>query len=161
MSTPSAFNPELLLNQQTSDSNSTELLLHPEGEFIGVIRPISAESFRSFDIKKGERAGQKGYSLDLMFDTNDDDKSLEAYLGRKPAARYSTMLDIKPDGTIETGKGRNVGLGRLREALGQNGQGRPWSFGMLGGQPIRYKVKHRLDTASGQTFAEVADVSKV
>ena len=55
------------------------------------------------------------------------------------------------------GKGKNVALGRLREALGQNTPGKPWSFGMLVGQVAKVAVKHRI-TDAGDTFAEVKRV---
>jgi len=81
-------------------------------------------------------------------------------LGREPKVRQSLMLDVRADGALEFGKGKNVGLGRVREALGQNSTGRPWSFPMLGGQLAKVKVKHRLDTATGRTYVEVTDVAK-
>lgn len=156
-----SFNPELFLNATVDESNSTELLAVPEGEYTAVTDPITADSIRSYDIRKGDRAGQKGYALDLNWSINDDTGALKEYLGRAPKARQSVMLDLTQDGGLEFGKGRNVGLGRLREALNQNLTGRPWSFAMIGGQVAKIKVKHRLDTATGKTYVEVADVSKI
>lgn len=153
------FNPEAFLNMQTDEANSTELLAVPEGEYLAVTNPVSAENFRSFDIKKGERAGSKGYALDLTWSINDESGDIKKIIGRTPTARQSLMLDIRPDGTLEFGKGRNVGLGQLREALGQNQTGRPWSFSMLGSQVGKIKVKHRID--SGRTYVEVVGVAKV
>lgn len=160
MSTPetSVFNPEQFLGAQFTDANSTELLPIPEGEYIAVTEPVTAESFKSFDIKRGDRAGQKGYMLILSWNINDENGQLKELLGRAPKARQSIMLDIGPGGTLEFGKGRNVGLGRVREALNQNLTGRPWAFSMLGGAVAKIKVKHRMD--GGNTYSEVSEVVK-
>lgn len=157
----SAFNPELFLNTQVSEANSTELLLVDEGEYIAFTDPITAESFKSFDISKGDRAGSKGYRVDVMWNINDESGAIKEKIGRQPKVKQGLMLDLRSDGTIETGKGRNVGLGRLRSAFNQNGDGRPWSFSMLGGQTARIKVKHRLDPKTQVTYAEVVDVAKL
>lgn len=154
-----AFNPELFLNSTIETALSTELLLIQEGEYTAVSAPVTAESFQTFDIKKGDRAGQKAVRLDIVWQINDDSGALKEYLGRPPTVRQGIMLDIKADGTLENGKGRNVTLGQVREALGQNMTGRPWNFGMLGGQVAKIKVKHNL--YNGKTFAEVAAVTKI
>lgn len=156
--TNDTFNPELFLQTTISEANSTELILIPEGDYLAVSEPITVESFRSFDIKRGERAGQKGRSLDIKWNINDDSGQLKEYLGRAPSARQGIMLDTRPDGTLEMGKGKNVGLGRVREAVGQNANGQPWSFSMLGGVMAKIKVKHRVD--GSKTYAEVVDVAK-
>ena len=153
-----SVNKELFLNLTTNESLSTELLAVPEGEYLAVSGPVSADNIRDFDIRRGVNAGNKGYAFDLEWDVNDDGGALKAYLGRSPKVRQSIMLDINKDGALEMGKGRNVGLGRLREALGQNLMGKPWSFSNLGGQVAKIKVKHRVD--NGRTYVEVADVTK-
>ena len=154
------FNPELFLNTQTDQASSTELLAIPEGEYRAVSGPVGPDSFSSFDIRKGDRAGQKAYRLDVEWTINDEGGALKEYLGREPRVRQGIMLDISKDGTLEMGKGKNVTLGRLREALGQNLAGRPWSMSQVGGQVAKIKVKHRLDAASGRTYVEVGDVAK-
>jgi hypothetical protein len=152
------FNPEQFLGAQFNEANSTELLPIPEGEYIAVSDPVGLESFKQFDIKKGDRAGQKGMMLILKWNINDENGQLKEHLGRAPQARQSVMLDMGQGGTLEFGKGRNVGLGRVREALGQNLTGKPWAFSMLGGAVAKIKVKHRID--GGNTYAEVTEVTK-
>jgi hypothetical protein len=53
------LDPNQFLNTSTTDAGSTQLDPVPEGEFKAVSEPLSAESFQSFDIKKGERAGRR------------------------------------------------------------------------------------------------------
>lgn len=150
------FNPELFLNAEVEGALSTEYVLIPEGDHSGIIGPISADSFKSFDIKKGDNAGKKAYRLDLDIFVNDETGQLKEMLGRPPKIQYRLMLDMAAGGSLELGKGRNVNLGRLREAVHQN-DGKKWSFGMLAGQPIRFKVKH--NTYNERTNAEVTAVA--
>ena len=155
------FNPEVFANMQHQEANSTEVLLVPEGtDYIGVSDPVTAESFRTFEYKSGERAGQKGVFLDINFTINDESGQLKEYLNRVPKVKHTIGLDVE-GGNLVFGRGRNVGLGRLREAFGQNQNGRPWSPSMLGGQVARLKVKHRTDKQTGRTFAEVTEVAKL
>jgi hypothetical protein len=59
------------------------------------------------------------------------------------------------------GKGKNVSLGRLREATGLNEKGRPFGFRMLVGQMARVRVKHRPDNKNPEiVYAEVDAVTK-
>jgi hypothetical protein len=155
------FNAEQFLQTTVTEANSTELLNVPEGEYVAVSGPVTPENFRSYDIKKGDRAGTKGYALDLEWMINDESGALKAYLGRAPKVRHSLNLEIRADGSLEFGKGRNVELGRLRDALGQNGSGQPWAMPMLGSQVAKIKVKHTLDAATGRTYVNVTSVAKV
>jgi hypothetical protein len=77
----------------------------------------------------------------------------------EPSVSQSLMLDMTESGALAVGTNKNVNLGRLREALGQNVSGRPWSPNMLQGQVARISVKHRL--WEDKTFAEVKGVVKL
>lgn len=155
---PANFNPELFLNQQYTEASSTEYVLVPAGEYTAVIGAISADSFKSFDIKRGENAGKKAYRLDLELLIEDPDGKLKEMLGRPPKITHGIMLDIKPDGGIEFGKGRNVQLGLLREALNQNATGRQWGFGSMAGQPVKVIVVE--DTYDGKPQRKVKSFGK-
>jgi hypothetical protein len=153
------FNPDTILNAQFDQATSTEFLVVPEGEYVAQTRPITAQNFRSVEVKKqgSERFGQKMTFLDIQWEI--DDPKLKEEWGRTPVARQSLILEFSPDGNaLEFGKGKNVSLGKLREAFGQNMTGRPWAFSMLGGQAAKIRVKHRLD--GDQIYAEVSEVSQ-
>lgn len=154
------FNPEMFLNMSTNEANSTELLQVPEGEYTAVTQGIGPDSFKRFPIKQGARIGQDFIRLDVSWVINDEGGKLKDYLGREPKINQGIGLDVNPDGTLEMGKGKNVALGQLREALGQNQAGRPWSMSQLGGQVAKIKVKHRLDAATGRTYVDVGAVTK-
>jgi hypothetical protein len=43
---------------------------------------------------------------------------------------------------MERGTGKNIQLGRVRAALGQNDENKPWKFSMLVGAAAKIKVEH-------------------
>jgi hypothetical protein len=56
-------------------------------------------------------------------------------------------------------KGKNVSLGKLREAVGQNKPGKPWSPAHLNGAQLDVLVTHRADKDTGDIYAEVKRVA--
>lgn len=77
----------------------------------------------------------------------------------EPSVRQTLWLDTTESGGLDFGKGKNVGLGRLREALGQNAPGKPWAPGMLVGGVAKVKVSHSIDKRDNVTIN--ADVKAV
>jgi hypothetical protein len=74
------------------------------------------------------------------------DDALKAQLDRTPRVRQDVWLDQDSNGDLDYAKGKNVGLGRLREALGQNSPGAAWSPAMLkGAGPAMISVTERPD----------------
>lgn len=78
----------------------------------------------------------------------------------EPTVYQTIWLDISGSGGLDTSKGKNVGLGKLRDALGQNREGQPWSPGMLVGQVALIRVGHSIDKRDNVTVqAEVKAVA--
>lgn len=155
----SLFNPELFLNTVQTEANSTELLPVPDGEYIAVSEPITDKSFIEYTIKNGDRAGEKGLMLKVIWAINDEGGSLKELLGRSPKVGQTIMLDVTKDGGLEFGKGRNVALGQLRAALNQNGNGQPWSFPMLGGKVAKINVKTDINKSDQKSYTNVNKVA--
>lgn len=148
----STFSPESFMSSQFTDANETSFKAVPEGEYPAVVKEVACNSWQSRD---GSRSGLK---LDLTWII--DDAGVKAVTGmEEPNVKQSVMLDLTDSGGLATGTNKNVNLGRLREAVGQNQAGKPWNPGMLQGQVARVSVKHRL--YEEQTFAEVKGVAKV
>ena len=62
------------------------------------------------------------------------------------SVKQSLFLDIDGSGALAFGANKNVKLGKLREALGQNNPGQSWNIQMLAGAgPLRIKVGSRPD----------------
>lgn len=153
------LDPTQFLNTQTTSALSTQLDPVPEGEYKAVSQAIDKDSFQSFDIKKGERAGQKGWRLNLVWKI--DDEAAGEYNGRMVRQQFFLDLNATGDG-LDFGKGKNIGLGRLREALGQNQDGLPWAPSMLGSQVAKIKVVQRLDeNDSSKIYNDVAAVTRL
>ena len=140
------FDPSVFENQQFNDANDTTYVAIPAEEYVGMVK---SKKFRS----------EKGYTiLDLVWVI--DDAAVKELTGMKePTVRQSIFLDVTPSGGLDFGKGKNVKLGRLREATGLNTPGQPFSFGMLEGRPARLAIKHRID--GKDTYAEVKEVTKL
>jgi len=132
------------LGTQVDGASSTRLLLLNEGDYVAQIAADGID-LKDFKFKKGDREGQTGYRMTVKWEVQDPDGSIEKTLGRKPTIVQSIMLDLTESGGLDMGKGKNVALGRLREAVGQNTDGRPWQPAMLIGQMARIQVKHRMD----------------
>jgi hypothetical protein len=140
------------MQSQFTDANETEFKAVPEGEYQAVVKKVECNAWQA---KDGSRSGLK---LDLTW-TIDDESVRQATGMAEPSVSQSLMLDMTESGALAVGTNKNVNLGRLREALGQNVSGRPWSPNMLQGQVARVAVKHRL--WEDKTFAEVKGVTKL
>lgn len=142
----STFNPDTFLNTEVTEANSTSYVPVPEGEFVASIKEI-----------KPRQAKDKAI-LDITWAIDDEKVAAETGMAN-PTVRQSLFLDVTESGGLDFAKGKNIGLGKLREALGQNAPGRPWAPGMLLGGVARVNVKHRL--YEDQIFTDVKGVARV
>lgn len=146
----SNFNPEAFMNSTTSEANSTQYTQVPEGEYNASIDAVTP------------RTTQTGKALLSVKWKVDDEGARNATGMAEPSVFQTVWLDIKDDGTLDGGSGKNVGLGKLREALGQNQAGKPWAPGMLIGGVAKIRVKHSIDKRDNVTInAEVSAVTKL
>ena len=86
------------------------------------------------------------------------DTALAENMGmEKILVRQGIFLDIEPGGAIALGPNKNVKLGRLREAVNQNGPGK-WGFQMLvGAGPMRSTVSNKPDKDDPTTIYSRVD----
>jgi hypothetical protein len=145
------FDTDSLLNSTFSDANATTYEPCPEGEY-----PAAVDTFKPRTFKN--RDGEESVVLDIFWLPQLSAEQEQA-LGRKPKVKQTLFLDTTPSGGLDMGKGKNIGLGRLREALGQNQPGKPWNFGMLMGGTAVVKVQHRM--YEGNIFDEIKEVRPI
>lgn len=147
------FDPATFLDSTIDAPNSTSSTPCPEGDFTAVAgEPI----VRPWTSKKD---GSSGLALDIVWEV-DDARAREVTGRDKVQVKQGIMLDLTPSGTLDTGKGANVALGRLREAIGKNTPGQPFNFRMITGCVARIAVKHRQ--GDGDTiYADVKGVARV
>ena len=145
----SVFNPTQFENVEYSDANDTTIIPVPEGDFPGVAKKYE---FRA--LKDGKVV------VDVTWSINDPEVT-QATGRDENTVRQGVFLDLTESGTLDMGTGKNVALGRLRDALGQNKPGKPWRWGDLVGGVAMLKITHRVVDETGDIFAEVKKVSKL
>jgi hypothetical protein len=150
------FDPAEFLNATTSESNDTTMLPPPDN--------MSGDGYQILADKVNVRAWQgkadpskSGLTLDIQWLI--EDESVKAFCGReKVTCRQGIMLDLTDSGQLDMSKGRNIALGKLREALDLNTPGKPFSFSMIQGRMAKGWVQHRVDGEN--IYAEIKRVGK-
>ena len=152
----SQFDPNTFLEMTTQESNSTVQTPVPVGEYVAFVEKVEARQWT-----KKDDPSVAGMAIDITW--NIDDANVKALLERdKVTVKQGIMLDMTESGGLDMGKGKNVQLGRLREALGLNQPGQPFGFRMMEGRPARIAVGHRPDPKNAEMiYAEVKAVAKL
>lgn len=155
------FDFDALVNAPTDGPMSTTIPVCPEGEYTMMIDTLGPDGINPwFRLIEGKDGKPPRLILRVPFIVMDD--RVKADLGReKVIVPKDIWLDMGTDNrTLLTSEGKNVDLGRLREALRQNTTPN-WSLGMLpGAGPLKGTVKHRFDRNDPERrFAEVSRVA--
>lgn len=110
----SVFDPDKFMDTTVTAPNSTKVESVPPGEYRAVIK--EAQKPRVTNSKDGTKTY---VFMDVIWSVDND--KLKAELGRDEIQiRQGISLDIDEEGNLDMGKGKNVALGKLREALGLN-----------------------------------------
>ena len=127
----SAFDPSTFIDATFNEANSTVSTPVPAGEVIAVAGEPKIETWIS---KDGTKSGLRA-EIPWVIEGN---AAITQVTGRpKNTVRQSIMLDVTPDGQgLDMGKGMNVSLGKLREAVGLNTPGSPFSFRKMLEKPL-------------------------
>lgn len=140
----STFDADAFMNTQVTGENATKFEPVPQGDYQASIVKLEPRT-----------AGDKPV-LEVTWQTTDA-RAVEATGMETPQIRQTIWLDMTEAGSLDLGRGKNVGLGKLRAALNQNQAGQPWQPGMMIGQSAMVKVTHR--PYNGEIFAQVGAVS--
>lgn len=148
------FSPEQFLDMTVEGSNDTKKVPVPVGEYLAIVDKVTPRPWAS----KTDPT-KSGIALDVVWSV--EDENIKQLLGRdKVTVKQGLMLDMTEDGKgLDMGKGKNIGLGRLREATGLNSPGQPFSFSMLTGRTGKISVTHRVD--GEDIYDEVKAVARV
>jgi len=142
----SGFDAQSLLNATYTDANATKLIPAPVGDYVGLCTKVDVKSGTS------RNSGEPWTRLELYLES--EDPKLEQVGMKKKTFRADTILELTPMGTIDTGPGKNVTLGRWREAAGLNREGQPFSLGMFQGQMFKFTVSHEPDAKDPEVIYE-------
>jgi hypothetical protein len=158
------FNPETFMQSTVDAPLSTEYLLVPEGEFVATIDDFDSSAFEQQDFtdKKGAKAGTPGsmtkFNIPFVIQ---DDKVKQEMSRDKVVITKQVILDLDENERLLTDKGRNVELGRVRAAAGQEDK-TPWGFmDLRGAGPMMIKVVHRTFDRKDGTKGTRAEVDRV
>lgn len=150
-----SFDPQAFLDSSITESNDTKIVPVPVGDYTAIVDKIVPRTWTSKD------GTQSGVALDILWIIEDQD--VKTFLGRDTVTcKQGLMLDLTPTGQLDMSKGRNVGLGRLREAVNLNKPNEAFSFAMLPGQMAKVSVTHRQNPQDPEeVFAEVRKVHPI
>lgn len=152
-----SFDADTFLQSQITDALDTKRIPVPVGEYTASIKSVGGREGKS---KKGDTFTM----MSIVWEVDDPTGEVAKATGRDKSitTTQDIFLDLNPSGGIATGTGKNIGLGRLREAVGQNTKGEPWSPTMLIGAVAKIKVDHRPDSNDPELVYDfVATVAKL
>ena len=161
------FDANEFMQSQMDKPLETEYTLVPIGEYAATIDDFTQEAIEKVDFtyKSGERAGTPGTMIKFTIPFSIQDDRVKRELQRdKVIIAKQLILDFEDDGkTLSTGPNKNIELGRIRAAVGQ--EKGPWSPAMLrGAGPLMVKTTHveyqRKDGSKGKR-AEIERVTRI
>lgn len=161
------FDANTFMQQQMDEPLETEFRLVPIGEYQMTIDDFDDKAFQSYDFtyKSGPNKDLPGtlYNFNCPFVIHDDRVKSEMQRD-KVVLRSTVRLDVDEKGQLEFGPNKNIELGRLRAAVGQEAK-KPWGVTDLRGQgPFMGKVAHvEYETKDGRKGkrAEVQRVTRI
>ena len=139
----SDFNPDSFMTEEQTGTLETTYTPIPTGDYKGIIKDVQAGSTPNGNAK-----------LDVIWLI--DDEGVREHTGmEEPTCKQTVWLDVDANNRLEMGQNKNIGLGKLRDALGQN-DGSPWSPTMLMGQPAMVYIEPDKKTGQYSNVTQVA-----
>lgn len=133
------FNETDFLSSSVETSFDTKRIPIPVGEYVAVIKDI-----RPRINVQGKKDPSKFYSfLDYDLELQLTPDAMQQMATDQSVIKRSFNVSIEFDETgtkLAQGKGKNVPLGKFREAIGQNEDGKPWSPRSPIGKTVTAKV---------------------
>lgn len=158
------FDPESFLNETIDEPLATEYRLCPPGEYRAMIDDFTTEAFRTFEFiyKRGPNEGQPGTMTVFNCPFVILDEAVKASLGRERLIVEARITLDFLNGKLDTSPDRNVQLGRLRKAVGQEAAV-PWGISRLkGAGPLIVKISHEQDRQdASRKYARVTSFAPI
>ncbi len=151
------FNKELFLAQEITESLDVARTLFPQGECVGQrIEEITIHEPKTYTDKDTNEEKEGSPQLELKILVREDHaeriRNELGYAADRPVYfTYRFYLDLDESGLLASGPNKNIPLGQVRAAVGQNEAGVPWSFSNLrGAGPIAFVVRHEKWEKNGK-----------
>jgi hypothetical protein len=145
----STFDPNVFLSQEIKGANDTKFTPFPKGEWNCFVKELGMDEYEGKPI------------LIVTWSCLDDE--VKKTMGvEAPTIQDRIFLDYE-NGVLQFGMNKNIKLGRLREAVGQNDAKQKWNFNMLNGAgPVKLMVDHvpGKGEQAGETFARITRYAK-
>jgi hypothetical protein len=152
----SVFNPDTFLGTVTDQAGDTTYTPPPAKEYPHA--QIIKVDGRQITSKKAATFGQTYTMIEVTWELIDDEAKKATGMDH-PTARQSLFVDTLASGALDFSKNKNVQLGRLRDAVGQNKNGKKWAPAHLLGQNARVMVKHETNDETGEVRGVVSRVA--
>jgi hypothetical protein len=140
------FDPDSFLDATLPGANSTKRDVVPAGTYVARLSNLEVKN--GTVNKPGENFGKPWVALNFRWNID--------LAGTNQVVFDSVFLELGDDGRPDMGKGKNVKLGKLREAIGLNSG--PVQFRAFDGRVATIKVDHRM--YEGDVQAEVKGYAK-
>lgn len=152
------FNAEKFMNTTMQGPTSTVVLVCPEGEYKAFID----DGDKAIQFRDGDASRNLSPQCVVLFAITGDQQPNQFLKRDKVLVPMTCWLDLDEAGEgLDLGEGKNVGLGRIRKAIGQN-EGTFNPPMMKGKGPVLIKVGHRADKNDPTIkYAEVTRVAAI
>ena len=138
----STFDEDVFLSTEVSEPSETKFTTVPGDVYTAYID--DELTFREYN---------EAPICDVRFILTGVDELTKKLNMDRLSVQHSLFIDVDKQGRLAFGVNKNVALGRLREALGQNKSGKPWSFQLLkGAGPVKITVVQRPDKNDPETM---------
>lgn len=152
------FNADKFLNSTIAGASSTVVLVCPEGEW----KAFVDDGDKAIQFRDGNPSTNLSPQCVVLFAITGDQQPNQFLKRDKVLVPLTCWLDLDEAGEgLDMNEGKNVGLGRLRRALGQNDG--TWNPMMMKGKgPVIIKVGQRADKNDPSVkYAEVTRVAAI
>lgn len=152
-----SFDVNSFANAQFEGKNDTRRLQIAQKEYRFLIEGPFGED------KKTRLVVSKNGNLMLTLALTPDDPGQQAELGlaKMPTIYHNVFLDVTPQGTLDMGAFKNADLGKLREALSLNTEGKAWSFQQFCGLTFVGKLEYAPNEQDPENpFARVTKIAR-
>ena len=150
----SLFDTDNFLGSSAGGAMSTERELIPADTYTDA--SIADMKLLHGEVKQGENAGNKWARINFIWEIHNEE--LKTKLDRSVIkVTQGIMLDLTPSGDLDTSKGKNVRLGKLKHALRMNDRETQWQD-FIGKRAI-ITVTHGVNSKDNSPTEEVSNVA--